>query len=155
MRYILFRGFHPCADGKETIWINGKEIKGDWIFGYYLKAKYHWHKYGVHEDWIVTSALQNGGLLNVGGRFAVIPETVGQYIGQTDKHEKSIFEDDVLGIPNSNRKGLPAMVRYNSRTASFEIQRIGYNSISLDGVQYWGEIVGNKWSNPELLEVSK
>lgn len=146
MRDILFIGFHPCEDGKETIWINGKEIKGFWAFGNFVKAEKL--DYSEYEYFIIQFGAD-------GYTYEVIPETVGQYIGQTDMHEKSIFEDDVLGIPNSNRKGLPAMVRYNSRTASFEIQRIGYNPILLNEVEYWGEIVGNKWSNPELLEVSK
>lgn len=34
MREILFRGFHPDENGTTTITLNGKKIKGEWVFGY-------------------------------------------------------------------------------------------------------------------------
>ena len=46
MREILFRG---------------KKLNGDWVVGSYVKATLHWHKYGIHEDWIVKGVIQNGG----------------------------------------------------------------------------------------------
>ena len=34
MREILFRGFHEDMNGKETIYIDGREIQGEWVEGF-------------------------------------------------------------------------------------------------------------------------
>lgn len=75
----------------------GKRVdNGKWIEGYYCKATKHWHKYGIHNDWIITSAFQNGGFFNLAGRYAVVSETVGQWTGLTDKNGVKIFEGDIV-----------------------------------------------------------
>lgn len=85
----------------------------------------------------------------------VIPETVGRFVGRPDKYGKRIFTGDFLGIPGSKKQGLPAEVWFNERTAVFEMRRIGYSSIPLNGVEYWGEVIGNIWDNKEMTEEGK
>lgn len=81
MREILFRG---------------KRVdNGEWVNGYFIKANHHWHEHGVHEDWIAVDTIQNGGWCNVRGKYAVIPETVGQYTGLNIGNEK-LFEGDIV-----------------------------------------------------------
>lgn len=40
MRDILFRGFHEDPNGVETIFLGGKEVKGEWVYGYYCPTPY-------------------------------------------------------------------------------------------------------------------
>ena len=95
---------------------------------------------------------------------AVIPETVGQYTGLTDKNGKKIFEGDIVhAVHKSNYGGLKntdfgiGVVKYCDSYyggASYEIDIIGKSgsrvfSASLeDGV----EVIGNIHDNPELVE---
>ena len=143
MREVLFRG---------------KRVdNGQWIYGYYIKATHHWHNHGIHEDWIATDTVQNGGWCNVRGKYAVIPETVGQYTGLTDKNGKKIFEGDIVRhyhdkqFPESYSEGVvfwdEEYLRWKRTTNQSVNCCLGNDCVY--------EVIGNIHDNPELLEVGE
>ena len=154
MREIKFRGFHPDENGKEKVFINGEWIKGFWVYGYYVKAKYHWHKYGIHEDFIIVSCFQNGGYFNVCQRYSVIPETVGQYTGLSDKNGTRIFEGDIC---KNIKTGKIVSVRWHGTFAGYcwskkrDRNEYLYDFGELFRVNDYYEVIGNIFDNPELV----
>ena len=93
MREILFRGFHPCG-GPETIAVDGEKVKGRWVEGYIVKHPSAIQIGNDYSPWYIhvppVDPDDNGGVFNV------LPSTVGQYTGLTDKNGKRIFEGDIV-----------------------------------------------------------
>lgn len=115
MREILFRGKRTDND--------------EWVEGYYvcnitIKNTYHY---------IFPKNTCEGTI--------VIPETVGQYTGLTDKNGKKIFEGDIIVdnffklLPNK-----PHIAKF------YESNRYGVK----ENLEF--EIQGNIYDNPELLK---
>ena len=95
MRELLFRGFHPC-DGPDTIVVDGEKIKGRWMEGYIVKHPSAIQIGNDYSPWYIhvppVDPDDNGGVFNV------LPSTVGQWTGLTDKNGKRVFEGDTLKI---------------------------------------------------------
>lgn len=146
MREILFRG---------------KTLGGEWVQGYYIKATHHWHNHGIHKDWIATDTIQNGGRCNVRGKYAVIPESVSEFTGLTDKNGKKIFEGDIIQTKPKYR----FLVKYGgympNEFCKFEYKdRESFGLFLTDGKADFQmsnysplyEVIGNIHDNPELLK---
>lgn len=65
--------------------VRGKRIdNAEYVTGWYVRATYHWHKHGIHEDWIIVSAHQNGGWFALGSKYAVDPNTI-EFVSHGDR----------------------------------------------------------------------
>ena len=146
MRKILFKG-------KRT-------DNGEWVCGWYAPL--------VCNDKTVIPYIRNEN----GTDKEVVPETVGQYTGLTDKNGKKIFEGDIVRLcryafeweDKSNWKFEIGYIRF--KNGCFIIDNIyssdGYNELSCvyDEITCGGEydscvifeVIGNKWDNSELLK---
>ena len=130
MREILFRG-KRCDNG-------------EWVQGFYVRADHHWHKNGIHKDWIICGAAANGGWFALHNKYAVKAETVSEFSGLTDKNGKKIFEGDILEWDLAEY-GRCYRERVNWSYGLFSMRQSDWRE--------WCEVIGNIHDNPELLEV--
>ena len=102
-----------------------------------------------------------------GNYYQILPQTVGQYIGLTDKNGNEIFEGDILQVKEHGGTGMKTCAiyfgEYIDADSDFEDYRcIGFYlkvfdecfsiGVLLDS-DFEFEIIGNIHDNPELLEV--
>lgn len=148
---------------------------GEWITGYYFRANHHWHNHGIHEDWLITNAIQNGGWCNVCSKYAIDRNTLCRYTGLTDKNGNKIWENDLLMF-HSNKNDLAKATYGEFFVVNMEnLERIDsvigwhYEVIETDAISKCEpfnipmpltndyiktcelEIVGNIFDNPELM----
>lgn len=137
---------------------------GQWVYGYYVESNRSWAGHKPHKSWIVTSVMSNGGFFNVVGRYAVKDDTVGQFIGLTDKNGREIYEGDIFTV---NGK-YPKLVKYLDAHACFCVANLYdlnafprwpehcvYQQISFNWWKEFAneiEVIGNIYDNPELIK---
>ena len=99
----------------------------------------------------------------------IIPETVGQFTGLTDKNGKRIFEGDIVratieraercqsprienGVIGYDCIGMIGLILYKDKNGE-NVWSDFFNELSLSGLieDYYFEIIGNIHDNPELL----
>ncbi len=126
MREILFRGKHK---------------NGFWCYG----------NLNINSQGVTIITPDETALGKYG---VVIPETVGQYTGLTDKNGKKIFEGDILKDHSFTIDDFSKVV-YDTENAQFSLADCDE---ICDTMEEWEryredyEIVGNIYDNPELVE---
>ena len=141
MREILFRG-KRCDNG-------------EWVQGFYVRADHHWHKNGIHKDWIALGASANGGWFALHNKYAVKSETVGQFTGLTDKNGKKIFDGDIIEwfLPEVSEYPSVAYIEYDEESFAWRVCWKKYDPDWLEGLnKEYISVIGNIHDNPELLE---
>ena len=143
MREILFRG-------KRT-------DNGEWFYGYYTNARYYLDKKEMHI--IFEQDVEVYPHSEFAGGEEVIPETVGQYTGLTDKNGRKIFEGDIVVFADFFNDEIHRGVVYWCDLAFwFDCTETegdeGMYSLAYISVNVL-EVIGNIYDNPELLEVKQ
>ncbi len=139
MREILFRGKMKYA--------NGDIQKGSWVFGDLANLK----------DGKRT-------LPHIYGFGEIIPETVGEYTGLTDKNGVEAFEGDIIKHPLEEEIGVIKYGKYKNPFNDDCSKHIGFyvewlsardDDFLKKDLGYWlniSEIIGNIYDNPELMK---
>lgn len=126
----------------------GKYVEsGEWVYGY-----------PICEDVIVGPIVEfNDEYFNTEYWCKVDPETVGQYTGHRDKNGKETYEGDYLRDRESYDEIYYYEVIWSESNACFYFRDIfGGECFGGEDIE-WSqtEVIGNKWDNPELLEVTE
>lgn len=157
MRKILFRG--------------KRKDNGEWVEGHYVRYGYT----GKEKDYIVPVYASDLYALYA---VEVIPETVGQYTGLTDKNGTKIFEGDIIRYADYDEyrcyiESLDCAERNENMDfcqmwtvdeivygikigyPAFDLNSHDFESNGLsvlnESGQYYYEVIGNIHDNPELL----
>lgn len=141
---------------REILFRGKREDNLEWIEGYYTC-------FNEEERRIYSGYADTDGVNYYPDCLIVIPKTVGQYTGLTDKNGKKIFEGDVVKVHietytrQSNRIGV---VKYyngcfgvaDNNSENFK-DFLAFNNMSCYVRSV--EVIGNIHDNPELLERSE
>ena len=144
MREVLFRG-------KRT-------DNGEWVKGYLYITHTGAHEIGSYDAEINIERLT----------FDVLPETVGQYTGLTDKNGVKIFEGDIVKTHYANAQKsdfIEQVVFHNGKFCAYFSNQLCKQWANLyDGTEHLPqdksvymdsvEVIGNIHDNPELLETA-
>lgn len=132
MREILFRG---------------KRVdNGEWVYGNLIEDKW-----GDDNGNTVYAILQDRVAPEIAALWTpvkVVPETVGQYTGLTDKNGKKIFEGDIVQGEAEEARGV---VEWQQAEGRYLVSvRNGYDWLCMDDDDWC--VIGNIHDNPEMLE---
>ncbi len=119
---------------KREIVFRGQDVKGKWHIGLLAHIGNAWY---VSNKAGIPTAIE------------VIPRTIGQYTGLTDKNGRRIFEGDIVDAFLEEERGI---VEWDEDTARFVIK---LESVIADFDNYRSEdleVIGNVYDNPELIE---
>lgn len=111
----------------------GKSVEtNEWVYGAYILEKYSNTPYICYFEYGTFVTIK---------QVEVIPETVGEFTGMTDKNGKKIFDGDI--------------VNYEDCSAGDYYRETIREIVEMDDSIYNGtmdcEVVGNKFDNPESL----
>jgi uncharacterized phage protein (TIGR01671 family) len=135
----------------KEILFRGKTKVGKWVYGNYAFTDNNGEQHFIFQ--------------NKAFEYEVIPETVGQYTGLTDKNGTKIFDGDILQTittdTNEERKALVGFgefvdINNDDEYLGFYIEfcdiKTTITQLLLEDTKDNFEVIGNIHDNPELLK---
>lgn len=125
--------------------VKGKrEDTGEWIEGYLSISPF--------TNWPFIHQVNGNGI-----GYKVIPETVGQFTGYTDKNGKKIFEGDIVRHGFGKYTSYTHVVEWVDESCGFEPfsdsrENCGHCGGGVNPDIEDCYVIGNIYDNPELLE---
>lgn len=133
-----------------------REDNGNWETGFLVITRYDCSD----EQYFITDKM-------TGYHTPVIPETVGQYTGLTDKNGKKIFEEDIVKITDRNVCfETMAVIEFGNPNGLYnwgwQLKPLENKPFAIE-ILHWVdmedsgafiEVIGNIHDNPELLQRS-
>ena len=149
---------------KEFLFRGKRVNNGEWVYGDLVRIP----NGDSFEYYIISDFDDMDGIYDV-GKYAikVIPETVSEFCGLTDKNGKKIFEGDIIriyssnwwcGYTNNQLEKEKCRVYYCEAVACFKFNDGKFeNSFSNylfkdSEKRYSLEVIGNIYDNPELIK---
>ena len=112
-------------------------------------------KHTVNGEWIFGYLVSENNIGNLVECDPVIPTTVGQFTGLTDKNGKKIFEGDIVKNEYESGKYKYFKIVYGEQTLGWKIRnKYGMFGRLCDVIGNM-EVIDNIHDNPELLEVTE
>lgn len=125
-----------------TIKFRGKNLDGEWVYGFYVKEERQTINGFEKKHFIVND-----------GHDYVKPETVGQFTGLYDKDGKEIYEGDILQLKYSDGSYHSSSVYYAQQKGYWAVDVSINERIILGYIDRTKLVViGNIHDNPELLK---
>ena len=151
MREIIFRG--------------KRKDNGEWVEGSLILTTSTMEKpFIVDSCWCYSGSVDDEGYAKFEylNAYEVIPETVGQYTGLTDKNGKRIFEGDIVAWNNEELDDIDGLPFEDELSVvQFCEERKGYINRGID-IEFVDDfvgfdkncyrVIGNIHDNPELLK---
>lgn len=126
MREILFRG--------------KRKDNGEWVEGYYAC---------IGETPVIFTGELDFSKWNIRAKtYVIIPETVGQYTGLTDKNGRKIFEGDIVKVDGDDEAYKIIYVYGVYRICD----RHNQYSHTVHNIHNYLTVIGNIYDTPELLD---
>ena len=117
-----------------------RKYNGEWVEGFYYKDLWSDNAHYIIYD---------------GTDYEVIPETVGQYTGKTDKNGKNIFEGDIVYCKSRLDNAIMVVIFEcgQFRMVLSENYRSYQTNSGFYDINYFDkEVIGNIYDTPELLK---
>lgn len=126
MREILFRG--------------KQKYIGKWVYGSFFSP---------------NAIMKRGKEFGADKTYTILPETVGQFTGLTDKNDKKIFEGDIIKVSDETGGASIYKVVFINGIFGVVVKNGGYACTLVPLSKECIEVIGNVHDNPELLKGDK